>query len=194
MRRTSQFSASLKLRITNRISKFEELCQIRMITVFLHFPSLHFNKSIKNCCLFTLSVDRLLVPANREHMSLEEQLRELLEKLDLTTAMKSSPSRSRRLKLLKKIISDVRMELSLKKALPAVELENAAEEEAGQILQKGLFEKCWCKCFSNNNQLNIGQILVGITLTQQATQVQVPSHGHTDPIPLLSLPASAQLS
>ncbi len=69
-------------------------------------------------------------------MSLEEQLRELLEKLDLTTAMKSSPSRSRRLKLLKKIISDVRMELSLKKALPAVELENAAEEEAGQILQK----------------------------------------------------------
>uniref|UniRef100_A0A9J7YRC4 Bromodomain containing 1 n=1 Tax=Cyprinus carpio carpio TaxID=630221 RepID=A0A9J7YRC4_CYPCA len=65
-------------------------------------------------------VDRLLVPANREHMSLEEQLRELLEKLDLTTAMKSSLSRSRRLKLLKKIISDVRMELSLKKSLPAM--------------------------------------------------------------------------
>lgn len=88
-----------------------------------------------------------MVPANREHMSLEEQLRELLEKLDLTTAMKSSPSRSRRLKLLKKIISDVRMELSLKKSLPAVELENAAEEEAGHILQKGLFEKFWYKCF-----------------------------------------------
>ncbi|XP_067248483.1 bromodomain-containing protein 1 isoform X5 [Chanodichthys erythropterus] len=82
-------------------------------------------------------VDRLLVPANREHMSFEEQLRELLEKLDLTTAMKSSPSRSRRLKLLKKIISDVRMELSLRKALPAVELKNA-EEQAGHILQKGL--------------------------------------------------------
>ncbi|XP_067248481.1 bromodomain-containing protein 1 isoform X3 [Chanodichthys erythropterus] len=81
-------------------------------------------------------VDRLLVPANREHMSFEEQLRELLEKLDLTTAMKSSPSRSRRLKLLKKIISDVRMELSLRKALPAVELKNA-EEQAGHILQKG---------------------------------------------------------
>ncbi|XP_016397041.1 bromodomain-containing protein 1 isoform X2 [Sinocyclocheilus rhinocerous] len=82
-------------------------------------------------------VDHLLVPANRELMSLEEQLRELLEKLDLTTAMKSSPSRSRRLKLLKKIISDVRMELSLKKAFRAVELENAAEEEAGHIFQKG---------------------------------------------------------
>lgn len=87
-------------------------------------------------------MDRLLVPANREHMSFEEQLRELLEKLDLTTAMKSSPSRSRRLKLLKKIISDVRMELSLRKALPAVELKNA-EEQAGHILQKGLFEKSW---------------------------------------------------
>ncbi|XP_052411225.1 bromodomain-containing protein 1 isoform X3 [Carassius gibelio] len=83
-------------------------------------------------------VDRLLVPANREHMSLEEQLRELLEKLDLITAMKSSPSRSRRLKLLKKIISDVRMELSLKKYFPAVELENAAEKESCHILQKGL--------------------------------------------------------
>ncbi|XP_051746097.1 bromodomain-containing protein 1 isoform X4 [Ctenopharyngodon idella] len=82
-------------------------------------------------------VDRLLVPANREHMSFEEQLRELLEKLDLTTAMKSSPSRSRRLKLLKKIISDVRMELSMRRALPAVELKNA-EEQAGHILQKGL--------------------------------------------------------
>ncbi|XP_039516163.1 bromodomain-containing protein 1-like isoform X2 [Pimephales promelas] len=75
-------------------------------------------------------VDRLLVPANREQMSFEEQLRELLEKLDLTTAMKCSPSRSRRLKLLKKIIGDVRMERSLRKALPA-------EEQAGHILQKG---------------------------------------------------------
>lgn len=99
-------------------------------------------------------MDHLLVPANRKHMSFEEQLRELLEKLDLTTAMKSSPSRSRRLKLLKKIISDVRMELSLRKALPAVELKNS-EEQAGYILQKGLFEKAWCKCFLAINQLNI---------------------------------------
>lgn len=82
-------------------------------------------------------VDRLLVPANREHMSFEEQLRELLEKLDMTTAMKSSPSRSRRLKLLKKNISDVRLELSLRKALTAVKLKNAAEEEVGHIHQKG---------------------------------------------------------
>ncbi|XP_033882458.2 bromodomain-containing protein 1 [Acipenser ruthenus] len=60
-------------------------------------------------------VDKLLNPANRAHMSLEEQLKELLEKLDLTCAMKSSPSRSKRLKLLKKEICNVRYELSLQK-------------------------------------------------------------------------------
>lgn len=87
-----------------------------------------------------------MVPANREQMSFEEQLRELLEKLDLTTAMKCSPSRSRRLKLLKKIIGDVRVELSLRRALPAAEVKNA-EEQAGHILQKGLFEKSWFEVF-----------------------------------------------
>uniref|UniRef100_A0A8C9U0A0 Bromodomain containing 1 n=1 Tax=Scleropages formosus TaxID=113540 RepID=A0A8C9U0A0_SCLFO len=65
-------------------------------------------------------VDRLLVPANRQRMSLEEQLKELLEKLDLTCAMKSSPSRSKRLKLLKKAISEVRHEMSLRNVLPPI--------------------------------------------------------------------------
>ncbi|KAM6895425.1 bromodomain-containing protein 1-like isoform 1-T1 [Xenentodon cancila] len=64
-------------------------------------------------------VDRLLAPANRQHLPLDRQLQQLLEKLDLTCAMKSSPSRSKRLKLLKKTINDVRSEISLKKVLPA---------------------------------------------------------------------------
>ncbi|XP_040002843.1 bromodomain-containing protein 1 isoform X2 [Xiphias gladius] len=64
-------------------------------------------------------VDRLLVPANREHLSLDKQLQQLLEKFDLTCAMKSSPSRSKRLKLLKKTINDVRNEMSLKRVLPS---------------------------------------------------------------------------
>lgn len=59
-------------------------------------------------------VDRVLNPAHRTHMTLEEQLNALLEMLDLTTAMKSSPSRSKRLKLLKKAINDVRLEMSQK--------------------------------------------------------------------------------
>lgn len=66
-------------------------------------------------------------------MSLEEQLKELLEKLDLTTAMKTSPSRSKRLKLLKKAISDVRMEMSLRSTLShSSEHGRPAEEPAAE--------------------------------------------------------------
>lgn len=59
------------------------------------------------------------MPANREHLSPEKQLQQLLEKFDLTCAMKSSPSRSKRVKLLKKTINDVRNEMSLKRVLPS---------------------------------------------------------------------------
>lgn len=68
--------------------------------------------------LFCDSVDRLLNPANRAHMGLEEQLRELLDKLDLTCAMKSSGSRSKRAKLLKKEIALVRSKLSQQQSQP----------------------------------------------------------------------------
>ncbi|XP_029809090.1 bromodomain-containing protein 1 isoform X7 [Suricata suricatta] len=63
-------------------------------------------------------VDRLLNPANRAHMVLEEQLRELLDKLDLTCAMKSSGSRSKRAKLLKKEIALLRNKLSQRQSQP----------------------------------------------------------------------------
>ncbi|XP_039719055.1 bromodomain-containing protein 1 isoform X5 [Pteropus medius] len=64
-------------------------------------------------------VDRLLNPANRAHMALEEQLRELLEKLDLTCSMKSSGSRSKRAKLLKREIAVIRHKLSQRHSPPA---------------------------------------------------------------------------
>ncbi|KAM8778971.1 bromodomain-containing protein 1 isoform 3-T3 [Rhynchonycteris naso] len=63
-------------------------------------------------------VDRLLNPANRTHMVLEEQLRELLDKLDLTCSMKSSGSRSKRAKLLKKEIALIRSKLSQQHSQP----------------------------------------------------------------------------
>uniref|UniRef100_A0A1A7Y2P9 Bromodomain containing 1 n=1 Tax=Iconisemion striatum TaxID=60296 RepID=A0A1A7Y2P9_9TELE len=63
-------------------------------------------------------VDRLLTISYRQLTPLEEQLKELLEKLDLSSSMKHSPSRSKRLKLLKKAIMEVRSEMSLKKSLP----------------------------------------------------------------------------
>ncbi|XP_042672000.1 bromodomain-containing protein 1 isoform X3 [Centrocercus urophasianus] len=85
-------------------------------------------------------VDRLLNPANRVHMSLEEQLRELLEKLDLTCAMKSSGSRSKRAKLLKKEISSIRNKLSqqhnqapqIESGIGSFEEESAALEQDGE--------------------------------------------------------------
>lgn len=70
-----------------------------------------------SCDRLSLSVDRLLSPAYRQLTPLEDQLKELLEKLDLSTAMKHSPSRSKRLKLLKKTIMEVRSEMSLKRSL-----------------------------------------------------------------------------
>ncbi|XP_033919069.1 bromodomain-containing protein 1 isoform X4 [Melopsittacus undulatus] len=85
-------------------------------------------------------VDRLLNPANRVHMSLEEQLRELLEKLDLTCAMKSSGSRSKRAKLLKKEISIIRNKISqqhnqapqIESGIGSFEEESTALEQDGE--------------------------------------------------------------
>ncbi|KAF4023068.1 hypothetical protein G4228_014961 [Cervus hanglu yarkandensis] len=75
-------------------------------------------------------VDRLLNPANRAHMVLEEQLRELLDMLDLTCAMKSSGSRSKRAKLLKKEIAVLRSKLSQQHSQPpAAESGTAGPEE-----------------------------------------------------------------
>ncbi|XP_078805323.1 bromodomain-containing protein 1 isoform X5 [Oryzias latipes] len=61
-------------------------------------------------------VDCLLTPSYRQQTPPENQLKELLQKLDLSAAMKHSPSRSKRLKLLKKTIMEVRNEMSLKKS------------------------------------------------------------------------------
>ncbi|XP_053572598.1 bromodomain-containing protein 1 isoform X4 [Bombina bombina] len=81
-------------------------------------------------------VDKLLNPENRTHMALEEQLKELLEKLDLTFAMKSSGSRSKRLKLLKREIQQVRLQLSQQHVQPP-QIESGIgsfEEENGSLL------------------------------------------------------------
>ncbi|KAM4747538.1 bromodomain-containing protein 1 isoform 4-T4 [Rhinophrynus dorsalis] len=82
-------------------------------------------------------VDKLLNPNNRTHMALEEQLKELLEKLDLTFAMKSSGSRSKRLKLLKKEIGNIRLLLSQQHVQPP-QIESGIgsfEEENGSIME-----------------------------------------------------------
>ncbi|XP_012645046.1 bromodomain-containing protein 1 isoform X4 [Microcebus murinus] len=79
-------------------------------------------------------VDRLLDPANRAHMGLEEQLRELLDMLDLTCAMKSSGSRSKRAKLLKKEIALLRNKLSQQHSQPPAGSGTGSFEEDGAPL------------------------------------------------------------
>ncbi|XP_069346844.1 bromodomain-containing protein 1 isoform X6 [Eulemur rufifrons] len=79
-------------------------------------------------------VDRLLDPVNRAHMGLEEQLRELLDMLDLTCAMKSSGSRSKRAKLLKKEIALLRNKLSQQHSQPPAGSGTGSFEEDGAPL------------------------------------------------------------
>ncbi|CAL8259975.1 unnamed protein product [Merluccius merluccius] len=67
-------------------------------------------------------VDRVLSPAYRQQTPLQQQLEELLEKLDVSVSMKHSPSRSKRLKLLKKTIMEVRAELNQPTATPRLVL------------------------------------------------------------------------
>uniref|UniRef100_A0A3P8UX84 Bromodomain and PHD finger containing 3 n=1 Tax=Cynoglossus semilaevis TaxID=244447 RepID=A0A3P8UX84_CYNSE len=53
-------------------------------------------------------VDSMLDPENRLHMSVEEQLKELLEKLDFVTSMRYSGARTRRMHLLRREINNIR--------------------------------------------------------------------------------------
>ncbi|TNM86383.1 hypothetical protein fugu_006613 [Takifugu bimaculatus] len=53
-------------------------------------------------------VDSMLDPDNRVHMTVEEQLKELLEKLDFVTSMRCSGARTKRIRLLRREINNIR--------------------------------------------------------------------------------------
>lgn len=57
-------------------------------------------------------MDNILLPENRAHLSLEAQLKELLEKLDMVSPMRSSGARTRRIRLLRREINSVRQKLA----------------------------------------------------------------------------------
>lgn len=50
----------------------------------------------------------MLDPDNRVHMTVEEQLKELLEKLDFVTSMRCSGARTKRIRLLRREINNIR--------------------------------------------------------------------------------------
>ncbi|XP_074537377.1 bromodomain and PHD finger-containing protein 3 isoform X1 [Halichoeres trimaculatus] len=53
-------------------------------------------------------IDSVLDPNNRLHMTVEEQLKELLEKLDYVTSMRCSGARTKRIRLLRREINNIR--------------------------------------------------------------------------------------
>ncbi|XP_034052293.1 bromodomain and PHD finger-containing protein 3 [Gymnodraco acuticeps] len=53
-------------------------------------------------------VDSVLDPDNRLHMTVEEQLKELLEKMDFVSSMRCSGARTRRIRLLRREINNIR--------------------------------------------------------------------------------------
>ncbi|KFO92793.1 Bromodomain and PHD finger-containing protein 3, partial [Buceros rhinoceros silvestris] len=57
-------------------------------------------------------VDNILLPENRAHLCLEAQLKELLEKLDMVSTMRSSGARTRRIRLLRREINSIRQKLA----------------------------------------------------------------------------------
>ncbi|CAN2389943.1 Enhancer of polycomb-like [Pristimantis euphronides] len=63
------------------------------------------------CVLYCFLVDELLRPENRVHLPPEYQLKELLEKLDIVSNMRSSGARTRRLKSLRREINILQQRL-----------------------------------------------------------------------------------
>lgn len=69
-------------------------------------------------------MDNILIPENRAHLSPEVQLKELLEKLDLVSAMRSSGARTRRVRMLRREINALRQKLAQPPPPPPPQLLN----------------------------------------------------------------------
>ncbi|KAM4699841.1 bromodomain and PHD finger-containing protein 3 isoform 1-T2 [Discoglossus pictus] len=69
-------------------------------------------------------VDQILLPENRAHLSPECQLKELLEKLDIVSSVRSSGARTRRLRLLRREINILRLRLAPHSRDPLDERQN----------------------------------------------------------------------
>lgn len=99
-------------------------------------PSLH-------CSLLFAAVDNILVPENRAHLSLEAQLKELLEKLDTVSTMRSSGARTRRVRLLRREINSIRHRLAQQqqsKALPNGDGLDTAPRDGDEEGERGDFD------------------------------------------------------
>ncbi|XP_026865797.2 bromodomain and PHD finger-containing protein 3 isoform X1 [Electrophorus electricus] len=106
----------------------------------MHLPEPPHKNDYYRCTLE--DVDTLLNPENRLHMSVEDQLKELLDKLDVVTSMRSSGARTRRIRLLRREINNVRYRrnshLSNGEAREDEEDEDEDEEDKEMDMEKDL--------------------------------------------------------
>uniref|UniRef100_A0A7M4E4S5 Bromodomain and PHD finger containing 3 n=1 Tax=Crocodylus porosus TaxID=8502 RepID=A0A7M4E4S5_CROPO len=82
-------------------------------------------------------VDNILVPENRAHLSLEAQLKELLEKLDMVSTMRSSGARTRRIRLLRREINSIRQKVAQQQNKTMPNGESAPREEGLDRVLRG---------------------------------------------------------
>uniref|UniRef100_A0A3B3UY28 Bromodomain and PHD finger containing 3 n=1 Tax=Poecilia latipinna TaxID=48699 RepID=A0A3B3UY28_9TELE len=74
-------------------------------------------------------VDSLLDPENRLHLTTEEQLKALLEKLDMVTSMRTSGGRTKRIRLLRREINALRQKMSQQQNVQPVNGNNKEDDD-----------------------------------------------------------------
>ncbi|XP_070559775.1 peregrin-like [Ptychodera flava] len=96
-------------------------------------------------------VDSLLDPENRADMSLEDQLRQLLEKLDMTCSIKHGGARSKRAKQLKKEINIIRRKLNQQKEQKEAEEQQQQQNKGGKKDKNSEQNKRKCSSSSSSS-------------------------------------------
>lgn len=105
----------------------------------MHLPE---SPSLANFYRFSWEeVDNMLIPENRAHLSLEDQLKGLLDKLDITCTMKSSGARSKRVRLLRREINSIRHKLAQQRHLHNGNCSELSKEDNEKPLVEG-HEEC----------------------------------------------------
>lgn len=86
------------------------------------------------------SVDSVLDPDNRLHLTTDEQLKALLDKLDMVTSMRTSGGRTKRIRLLRREINSLRQKLkhpqTNSQAVNGTAESKGKEEEEGEEQEK----------------------------------------------------------
>lgn len=82
----------------------------------LRVGTIYFLINVPTCLIYWLTffpiVDSLLDPENRLHLNTDEQLKALLDKLDMVSSMRTSGGRTKRIRLLRREINTLRQKMN----------------------------------------------------------------------------------